>query len=576
MAAIENLEIVVSVDISDALADLKNLKEELEDVAREIRSLRREGRRGFTVQSDVESIDDDLTIISSKIEAWEAANSIDIDTNVSNINLPSGGGGMGGGGGGGGGGGLLAALSGIRSDDGMFETMRNARRSFGQLAENSEITNINMADMHNILARLIPLLLVFIGAIPAAVTAIYTLAAAAAVAAAAMAAMAGFGALGFAMEDGQFQMENLTEAFNQVREDFLDAFAPLANRLQPLFEDALEGLERFFDAVAAEGDALMALTDEARAFGGFLIDFIPDALRTLAAMVEGLSGIFARIGQVLERNFANIVRTMVRLTAEAAPLLGDFVMTLGMALPAIIEMSMGFLRLATVVIQALAGFGRFLSLLGISPRAFGLVTAALLTLISTFALGSSIVGSVFVSSLWSAITGLFQFMVSSYAASGALTVFGGTAISSAVASLIGFTASLFTSAAALLGFELSAYQAAIAAATFWTAVTVGLAIGLVAFVTSMAASFTSLAGSIGDATTAMKDFNSVQSGMSGSGFGAGGADNPYGFDPDNPDDTPGGGGGVTVFNVESSGDPDEDRSNMEHADWMSGRTTGGS
>jgi hypothetical protein len=443
------------------------------------------------------------------------------------------------------------------------------------MAENSDLTNINMADMHNVMARLIPLLLVFLGAIPAAVTAIYTLAAAALTAAAAFAAMAGFGALGFAMEDGQLDMDNLSEAFQQVKDDFLDAFAPLANELQPLFEDALEGLERFFDAVAAEGDALMALTDEARAFGGFLIDFVPDALRTLAAMVEALSGIFGDIGRVVEANFSNAVRTLVRLTAEAVPLLADFAITIARALPAIVQMSMGFLRLATIVTQLLGGIGRLLSLLGISPRLFGLITASLLTLISVFALGSSIIGSVFVSSLWSAITGLFQFMLSSYAASGALTVFGSTAISSAVASLIGFTASLFTSAAALLGFELSAYSAAIAAATFWTAVTLGLAIGLVAFVLSMATAFTGLAGSIGSATSALKDFQSVQSGMSGSGFSAGGQGNPYGYDPDDPDNSPGGGGGVTVFNVESSGDPDEDRSNMEHADWMSGRTTGG-
>jgi len=576
MAAIENLEIVVNVDISDALSDLKALKEELESVAREIRSLRREGRRGFTVQSDVESIDDELTIISSKIESWEAANSIDIDTNVRSINFPSGGGGFrGGGGGGGGGGSVLGALTGLRDGDGMRDTLSNLRQSFSQMAENSDLTNINMADMHNVLARLIPLLLVFLGAIPAAVTAIYTLAAAALAAAAAFTAMAGFGALGFAMEDGQLSMDNLSEAFQQVKEDFLDAFAPLANELQPLFEDALEGLERFFDAVAAEGDALMALTDEARAFGGFLIDFVPDALRTLAAMVEALSGIFADIGQAVEANFSNAVRTLVRLTAEAVPLLADFAMTITRALPAIIRMSMGFLRLATIVVQVLGGIGRLLSMLGISPRLFGLITASLLTLISAFALGSSIIGSVFVTSLWSAITSLYTFILSAHGASGALGLLGSTMLGTALSAVVNFVAGLITSIGALFGFTIATYQAAAAAAALVTILTLGAGLAIVGLAMSAAGAFTTMAGSITSATDALKDFDKVQSGMSGSGFGAGGQGNPYGYDPDDPDNSPGGGGGVTVFNVESSGDPDEDRSNMEHADWMSGRSTGG-
>lgn len=577
MAATDNLEIVVDVDISDALSDLKALKEELESVAREIRSLRREGRRGFTVQSDVESIDDELTIISSKIESWEAANSIDIDTNVGSTNFPSGGGGFrGGGGGGGGGGSVLGALTGFRDGDGLRESLGNLRQSLGKMAENSNLANINMADMHNILARLIPLLLVFIGAIPAAVTAIFTLAAAAATAAAAFAAMAGLGALGFAMEDGQLDMDNLQEAFQQVKEDFLDAFAPLANELQPLFEDALDGLGRFFDAVAAEGDALMALTDEARAFGGFLIDFVPDALRTLASMVNSLSDIFGDIGDVIQANFSNAVRTLVRLTAEAVPLLADFAMTVGRALPAIVEMSMGFLRLATIVTQVLGGIGRLLSMLGISPRLFGLITASLLTLISAFALGSSIVGSVFVSSIIGAVRGLYMFYLAALRADVSLLAMAKNGIIAAVGSIYKFITSLELSTGALWGFITSVWSADSALAAFLTLATFGTGLAIVGLAVSAATAFTGLAGSIGSATSALKDFKSVQSGMSGSGFGAGGQGNPYGFDPDNPDNTPGGGGGgVTVFNVESNGDPDEDRSNMEHADWMSGRSTGG-
>jgi len=201
MAAIENLEIVVEVDISDAISNLKALKEELESVAREIKSLRREGARGITIKTEVESIIDDLAHMQAIIDGFEAGNTITIGSEV-NLprNLPNGGGG----GGGGGSVGLFGALRGIGDGDGMRETLGELKQSFSQMAEESSLTNINMADMHNVMARLIPLLLVFVGAIPAAYTALFTLAAAAASAAAAFAAMGAFGALGFAMEGGEF------------------------------------------------------------------------------------------------------------------------------------------------------------------------------------------------------------------------------------------------------------------------------------------------------------------------------------------------------------------------------------
>lgn len=574
MAAIENLEIVVDVDISDALTNLQALKDELEDVADEIRSLRRQGRRGFTVQSDVESIEDDLARTALAIRAFERAHQLNIGTNVADFNAPGMGGGRGGGGGGGGAGaGLASIFTGIMDGDGLRSTIQNIRRNLSDFNENSELTNINMSDMHNILARLVPILIVFIGALPAAITAIYTLAAAAATAAAAFAAMAGFGALGLAMEDGQFQMENLTQAFREVQQDFLDAFAPLANRLQPLFEDALAGLEMFFDAVADEGDALMALTDEARAFGRFIIDFVPEALRTLAALVESMSGIFGGMADSLQRNFTSVVRDLVELTAMIVPALADFANTVGRALPAIIRMSLGFLMVADAIINILGALGRLLGMLGISPTLLGKVTAALLSLISLFALGSTIIGSVFVTSLIGAIKSLYTFALAANAANVSLLRMGKMAAIVAIGGLYNLISGVLSTIPALGSLTIAGYSASAALASLLTLLTIGGALALVGLAMSAAAGFMSMADSIDTATRSLKDFQSVQSGMSGSGFGGAG-DDPYGYDPEDPRSSPGS-GGVTVFNVESSGDPEEDRSNMEHADWMSGRSTGG-
>lgn len=572
MAAIENLEIVVDVDISSAIADLQALQEELEAVAREISSLRREGRRGFTVKSNVEHIEDDLTRMSAVIEAWEQANSIDIGTNVGRI--------RGGGGGGGstvtraGGLGVMGAARQISSADGLGEAFQTARQSLNRLAEESSLTNINMADMHNVLARLVPILLVFIGAIPAAVAAIYTLAAAAATAAAALVAMAAFGAIGFALEDGEFNMQNLSDAFEQVRRDFLDAFGPLAERLQPLFEDGLAGLERFFDAVADEGDALMALTDEARAFGGFVIDFVPEALRTLAALVASLSHVFAGMGESLDQNFTSFVRDMVNVTAQVVPVLADFANTLGRALPAIIEMSLGFLMVADAALNFLGFLARLVSLLGISPAVLGVVTASLLALISAFALGSTVVGSFFVTSLINSVKSLYMVAVAANAANVSLLRMGKLAAIVAIGGIYNVFYSALTAIPALLGMSGAAYTAASALAALLTIATLGAGIAIVGMALSAASGFMNLAGSIDSATRSLKDFRSVQSGMGGSGFDGSGSGNPYGYDPDDPDQSGGSSGSMAVFNVESSGDPDEDRSNLDHADWMAGRTTG--
>lgn len=577
MAAIENLEIVVDVDISDALADLQALQEELEAVAREIRSLRREGRRGFTVQSDVESIADDLTRLEYQIKAFERMNEINIGANVDGI----GGGAISRGGGGGGAAtrttkSPLAALAGIRDSDGLMDGIKNLRGAFSQMAEESSLTNINMADMHNVLARLVPLILVFIGAIPAAVAAIYSLAAAAATAAASFAAIAGFGALGLAMEDGQLNMQNLSDAFNEVRDDFLDAFAPLANRLQPLFEDALGGLETLFNAIADEGDALVALTDEARAFGGFILNFLPMALRSLAAFADSMSSAFSGIGDFLRENFGAVLRELVKVTMEALPAVSQLALVIGRALPAIIEMSAGFAQVLTYVIQFIGAMASVVGLLGLGNRAIGFVVASLLSLISVVALGSTIIGSVFVSSIISAIGSLYTFILSAHGASGALGVLGSTMLGTALSAVVNFVAGLITSIGALFGFTIATYQAAAAAAALVTILTLGAGLAIVGLATTAAGAFTSMAGSIDSATQSLKEFDKVQSGVSGSGFGGSG-DNPYGYDPNNPDNDPTGGSGmgVTVFNVESSGDPDEDRSNLEHADWLSGRTTGG-
>lgn len=601
MAAIENLEIIVGVDISSAIANLEDLQDELKDVSRAIR--RASTNSGIDVSTRVESISDDLSLLKARLETFEATNSLDIDTNVNNLSAITGGGG----------GGLgIPQLRGVMRDavaDGMEMGANDASsnisdsvqdgfnrpfmemgslawarrgqtasgmgmlfgdddssgisggdgsgtRSFsrrvrdmasrlGGVMPNLDNFDLRMSDLHNMLARLVPLIFVFIGAIPAAIAGIYTLAAAAVAAGASLMALAGFGALGLAMEGGEFNAQNLSDAFDRVRQDFLDAFTPLANRLQPLFEDGLAGLETFFDEIAREGDALVALTDQARSFGRFVTEFVPEALRSIAALVAGFDNIFGNMGNFLNREFANVMQTIVEIALQAIPALAHLTLVIGRMLPTIVEISSGFLHMTAIIIRLLGAIGQIVGLLPISAEAFGLVTAAMLTAASAGLLLSSSLVSVGYSALVSAGRSIIQLLsiVASY-----IGVSG-----SAIASTLGLAASFRALAAAI-------------ALTGIGAIVVGLG-----FIASSALSAKS---NIEGMTSALQDFQKIQSGMSGSGFGGGDSD-PYGFNPDDPRQQGGTGGNVTVFNVESGNDANEDRSNLEYADWMSSRTTGG-
>lgn len=623
MAAIQNLEVVVEVDISQALAALTELQDELSDLADDIENVDARGSEGIDIRTNVDQLDTELAALEAEIEAFEQANSIDLATDVNGADFGRAGGGGGGGaavidtmnvmakdvrilsgsdlgfvsGGGGGVGGPNIAddvsegvqdaldarspagrlTSGEGGGDsgrgGILSQLKGFARSARQATSSLSDFNLRMSDIHNALAALVPALLVFIGAIPAAYTALMTLAGAAMSAAAAFAVMAGLGALGAGLEGGNFDMENITEMWQDIKDSFIEAFAPLAERLQPLFEDAISGLERFFQAVSEEGDALMALTDEARSFGRFVTEFVPEALRTLAGLVESMAPVFGDLGGWIKENFNSVVRTFVEITLEALPALISLAKRIAGVLPALARMSVGFAAVASIVIDVLGLFGRLLGLLGLSNEQLGFVVAGLLAFASAVALANSaLLGFVF-KGIASAITSLYTFILSAHGATGALGRLGATAIGAALTGVMNLTRSLITSIASFFGFTVAASTAAKAAALFWTAVTLGGAIVLLGFVTSMASEFMGLSDSIDSATNSLKEFNRVSGKTDGSEF------NPYGGGDDPPSGGGGGyhgggGSGATNVTVETTGDDEQDHSNGQYAYWRAGRTSG--
>ena len=604
--AIQDLEVVVTVNVQKALRALRDLENGLESVADKIDKVDRRGSTGVNVSTNVQSIQPQLRSLRRDIESWEARNEIDIrtdtggldltdlddihirdergglggrDTDVATMNVDAG----------------VVNLQGLSLDhlqerlrngtrEGMIDAMqseeitaffsgprreepddddedvsfrrrmRRVRMDFsagdlgiggavsevsdelGKVAANSKLTNLSMSDLHNAFARVIPLLITFIGTLPALIGALVTLYAATIAAAGALAALTGLGAIGFAMEDGTTNLdtERFTQMLQNLRDQFLEAFAPIAQRLEPLFRDGLDGLQMFFNELAQEGDALIALTDEARAFGGFIIDFVPSALRDLAAMVSALSDSFGGIGQFLMNNFTTIIRGMVDTFVQSLPAIAELLSLIAAMIPPLIRMSVGFVRVTTAVFQFFSLVGNLIGLLGVNAEALGTVIAATLTLASAVLI----------------LSGLYRLL--------GVTIIGKQLISA----FMGLVKAIYmtTGATGLLN---------IAIATTISLLTLGIFAVAASHILQMGSAALNTKSDVDQLNDSLRTFDSLSSGMGG-GFG-----DPSGGAPSAASAVPSesGGGGMSMTYNDYGGDGNPDQANA-YSQWRYERTTG--
>ena len=532
----QNLEILVDVDISSALANLDHLIRKLSSVAREIEQVNAVGTNGIDVHTNVQPIDHELAVLQAKIEMFERQNSITIGTNVSGFGsggprLPMGmfGGGSGSSGGGGGGSSSSTSRSATKSASSFFDKISGLQNPM-------EKFDLRMSDLHNALAKLVPLILVLVGAVPALYTAMIGLAAAAISAAAALLAIGGFGALGVGLQGGEFDMQRLSDVLSDIRTEFIEAFGPLSERLEPLFMDAVGGLSLLFDAVARNGDALMQLTDDARAFGQFLLSFIPSALASMAAMVETMRPVFSMMADAIDN--ASILRTLTALTLDIIPAVAALTSAVIDILPALVRFSAGFASILGGILTAIDFIGKLVSILPLKAEALGAVTAAALTLASAFAILNGTIFS-------TAVTMLLKL---------------GAAIQTQIVQLLGYKAA--TTSATIATYGLTNALRALLAVTGVGLVLVGLSLA----VSSVGSVFNSTESDIRSTTDALKEFDRVAGRTSG-------AFNPYGGDAPVSGSRAAGGGGQNVAVIEPSGNPQEQSSDVKSANWRMGRKT---
>jgi len=265
---------------------------------------------------------------------------------------------------------------------------------------------VGMTQFYDIFAAFMPMMLTFVGAMPAAIAALGGLATAALGAAAGLAGIAGLGFLGAAMSEseGMPSGEDFREVLSDVPDEFYEAFSGLAQRLEPTFNQGLEGLYTFFDELAARGDALTQLTDDARALGGFLLEFIPNGLQMLALFADAAGPVFTLLAEELgDREILAGLAASLQMTL---PYLWQLLNTVLDMLPSIVQFSSGMMMWANVVLKVVTGLGWLLSnLMHLftfmqvdGNKALGVMVGGLLTFTSVLLIGTQIAGA-FISTL---------------------------------------------------------------------------------------------------------------------------------------------------------------------------------
>lgn len=314
---------------------------------------------------------------------------------------------------------LREALSDLR------RTVREGDGAFGDI-------NLQMRHFYDILAAMLPLLLNFVAALPAAITALVTLGTAALAAAGAIGAIGGLGLLGLAQQRGGGNIgEGFKDILKEIKTDFLDAFAPLAEMFTPIARDALQGLEALFDAIAARGDVLAQMRDDARALGGFILDTVPPLLSALTGLAEAFGPIFGAFGEWAKGT--DVLAGFADVTRRALPYFITLIGAIAGLLPLIVDLSLGFLKVASTIVMVVLGvtrligiFSPLLDMLGLTGSTLGVIIGLLLTLVTVMAvwnkltkLQTLLMGSKFIATLEAVGIALWQMIAAEIGAVGA-------------------------------------------------------------------------------------------------------------------------------------------------------------
>lgn len=354
---------------------------------------------------------------------------------------------------------------------------------------------LKMGDFFRIFAALIPLLAVFIGALPAAISGIVALGGAALAAAGALAGVGGLALLsGVLTQSGEVDATQLTERIEELFDEATAELGPVAQQYAPLLDESFQTIEDTIAGIADRADVFRRVVGDAEGALQYLEETVPVAMADIVRFGDAAMPIIA--GVIREAGNMGILRGLADLIVRLTPLLATMTKFFIGALPAVIQLSEGFLKVATVIGGVIYAVGWLIDVVPYAGQAIGLVTGALLTLVSVTALYT-----VATSGAMAAVLGLTK------------------SILGVAAAFIGkYTWGVFLATVETYGLTTALYGAAVAAGVLIGVLTLGLGVVL----PKISGGFTDLSSDIDTATSSLESFASASDSLDGTQVGVNG------------------------------------------------------
>ncbi|NHN65257.1 hypothetical protein G9463_18405 [Haloarcula sp. JP-Z28] len=373
---VDNLILEASVieDFEDTLAELGQMLTSIDQMANRVFPIDAEVRLGDslakleTLDSAVDSVDDDINIETGESRlATTDGGSNPFDDIAAKL--------------------AGAQANGLELLDRTGPFADNERQlAISNLVSEFADLELKMGDFFKVFASILPLLFTFIGALPAAIGGLIALGGAAVAAATALGSVGGLAVLGMAMDGGEIDLSTLQENLTELKESFLDAFGPVANRLAPLATEAFGSVETIFARLGDRAQFLTTLTDDARGALDYLERTVPSVLDKIVRFGAASFPVFAAVDAFLGN--LNLIEGFGNVLADTLPLLFTLATAVAEIVPPLLSLSMGFLFVSTVVIKALTSILSFFDVIPYGLELLGVLIGTILTLATVSALYS--------------------------------------------------------------------------------------------------------------------------------------------------------------------------------------------
>jgi len=365
-----------------------------------------------------------------------------------------------------------SGLTTLPTDGRMLEGVRKRLDPFTNAIQDFDATALN-----NLRASLFPLMATFIGALPAAIAGVVALGGAALAAAATLGAVGAIGAIGVVVAQDQ----SLSDLATELKDEFLDAFAPIGEQLRPTFMAGIDSLKQFFDDFAQRASLLTTFTDDARKLQQYLETYVLNGFENLIGFASVAIDLFDALGAGMDDfTITGVLAGVLAETIDEIILVGQAIWNL---LPTILRLSEGFLSVVGTILVFASWLGQLFNTFPFPTKVLGAATAAFFTFASAVLIGT-------------AATKLFSLALFQSAIAAGKSVVAG--LLQAASSLKAYTVSSLGATAGTIAFY-GALAAVLGLITF----------GIVPAISTLSTGFASLGGDIKGARKELKRFSSV-------------------------------------------------------------------